>query len=419
MDSYQVALSWGLFGAAAVGCCYYYWPAQGTRGARKREDAEPTRGRRMTDQDGKLRPNRRASELDTGATASKSGLPNGNASTRKRKVQAKAPAPAQEAPAVVVKPDEEEDDIDDSTRAFAQRMAQTQKGINLSTTKSKDQRVRTVKQNSAMNTPILSSDADDDLSPVTSSAQNAGGVADMLEPTPSGPSSIRLTAPTNPQKERTPKKAKEDTTETKKQRQNRQKVEAQRLQREEDEKARKLLEERQRRAAREARGEPARNGVPVSKPPATSAWAASSSDLTNGASAAPTVNGNGNAPLLDTFDAESTSSSNGGPPASTAATSVASVGAVPSEEAQLAQAMRESGDESGWTTVALPKKQLKKKGGNDETPVTEAAPVIVNKTNVSTPKPLANGKPKGFQALEVEYEQRTDADPADASNWDA
>ena len=180
------------------------------------------------------------------------------------------------------------------------------------------------------------------------------------------------------------------------------------------------MEERQRRAAREARGEPARNGIPVSKPPTSNAWTPSNSGLTNGTAR---VNGNGNAPLLDTFDAESTSSSNGGPTASTAATSIASAGAargdrdLPSEEAQLAQAMRESEDESGWTTVAQPKKQ-KKKAADDDAPVVETPP-LTQKTNVPAAKPMTNGKPKGFQALEVEYEQRADADPADASNWDA
>ena len=44
---------------------------------------------------------------------------------------------------------------------------------------------------------------------------------------------------------------------------------------------------------------------------------------------------------------------------------------------------------------------------------------LTNKTNVMPTKPAANGKPVGFQALNVEYEQRTDADPDDASNWDA
>ena len=145
MDSYQVALSWSLFGAAAVGCCYYYWPGQDSRGTRRREDPDHTRGRRMADQDGKQRLNKRSSELDlSNTTASKGGLQNGNASTRKRKVQTKEVASTQETPAVPVQSDDREE-TDNSTRAFAERMAQTQKGTTLSSNKSKEQRVKTVK----------------------------------------------------------------------------------------------------------------------------------------------------------------------------------------------------------------------------------------------------------------------------------
>ncbi len=75
--------------------------------------------------------------------------------------------------------------------------------------------------------------------------------------------------------------------------------------------------------------------------------------------------------------------------------------------------MKQSEDESGWTTVAQPKKQ-KKKTGN-----AEVEPALTNTTNIPAAKPTTNGKPTGFQALDVEYEQRTDADPNDASNWDA
>jgi hypothetical protein len=418
MDTYQVALSWGLFGAAAVGCCYYYWPNQTPRVNRNRED--PNR-RRKNEAESRGRLSKRSSEMDMGSSSAAEA-----AATRKRKVQTKEPTSAPQAPAVVVSADDE-DEVDNSTRAFAQQMAQNRKGTDLSTAKNKESRVKTVKQSSALNTPVLSSgssqtgaDGDDDLSPTLPPTVNAGDVADMLEPVASGPSTLRVTAPTKPQKERAARQPKEEVVETKKQRQNRQRAEAQRAQREEDEKERKALEERQRRAAREARGEPARNGIPVSKPPTSNAWTSQTPTPVNGIKAPTEMQ---NAPLLDTFDAESNSSSNGGPAMSTAATSTTSAGApiydpgMASEEEQLAEAMRQSEDESGWTTVAQPKKQ-KKKTSNGDAGV-NGEPVLSNKTNVSTPKPTANGKPKGFQALEVEYEQRADADPNDSSNWDA
>jgi len=244
---------------------------------------------------------------------------------------------------------------------------------------------------------------------------NAGDVSDMLEPEPARPTVMRVTSSSKPQKEKVARQSKEDVVETKKQRQNRQRAEERRLQHEADEKARKALEERQRRTAREARGEPAKNGIQTSKPPANNAWTAKSGASANGTPTPPAANASHTAPLLDTFDVESNSSSNGGPEASTAATSTSSAHWA-SEEEQLAQAMRQSEDESGWTTVAQPKKQKKK------TLVAESGsiePVVANKTNILPAKPTTNGKPVGFQALNVEYEQRADADPSDASNWDA
>jgi hypothetical protein len=232
---------------------------------------------------------------------------------------------------------------------------------------------------------------------------NSGDVSDMLEPTPSGPSSIRLTAPINPQKQRAPKQAKEEVVESKKARQNRKKVEERRVQREAEEKERKALEERQRRTAREARNEPAKNGIPVARAPASNSW--SSAPTTAGAA----VNGASNGPLLDTFDAESTGSSAGGLENSTAATST-------TEDAQVAQAVKESEDESGWTTVSVAKKQPKARAesSGEATPVEQPQPKAkAAKANAPLPpKPstFANvSKPTGFAALDVD----------DPSNWDA
>ncbi|KAI7618236.1 hypothetical protein KC319_g19148, partial [Hortaea werneckii] len=102
-----------------------------------------------------------------------------------------------------------------------------------------------------------------------------------------------------------------------------------------------------------------------------------------------------------------------------------------SEEEQMAQVMRESGDDSGWTTVAQPKKQKGKKHAEDgevngvstptePVPAPAPKPAPVSKPAPAPAKPaMVNGKPKGFQALTDEYEQRTNVDPNDASNWDA
>ena len=431
MDNYSVATSWALFGAAALVGCYYYWPKDDRRGDRYREDAQHAARRRRAEQEGRGRQQRRASpersnETQQGASTAAERIPqSGKEVPRKRKAQTKEVPQTQPAPAVVVHADEPEE-MDTSTKQWAEQMLQARKGADLSTTKNKEQRVKTVKQSSALNTPVLSSGSsqagDDDLSPAVSPDLNAGDVSDMLEPVASGPSTLRVTASSKPQKEKTVRQQREEVAETKKQRQNRQRVEERRLQREVEEKERKALEEKQRRAAREARGEPAKNGIQVSKPPADNAWNQTQPAPVNGTTAAPAVNGENNTPLLDTFDVESNSSSNGGLAASTAATSTASGGAaqsdhaLPSEDEQMAQAMRQSEDESGWTTVAQPKKQKQKQKPSNAEPV---EPVLTNKTNVPAATHAPNGKPVGFQALDVEYEQRTDADPNDASNWDA
>ena len=101
----------------------------------------------------------------------------------------------------------EPDEDDMNTRKWAEGMMQTQKGYDIAVTNGKEARVKTVKQSSALHTPALSSgssqaggEADDDLSPAVSPALNAGDVSDMLEAKASGPSTLRLTAPTKPQK---------------------------------------------------------------------------------------------------------------------------------------------------------------------------------------------------------------------------
>jgi hypothetical protein len=408
---YSAATSWIVFGGVVAGLSYYYWPEKKNPGDKYREDAQHAARRKGEARGRQLRRASPERNVETETMATERPAQSTNENVRKRKVQTKEHT--QPAPALVMQADDPED-IDMSTKQWAQQMLKARKGEDLTTTKNKEQRVKTVKQSNAIDAPVLSSGSEDDASPIQSPDTRAGNVSDMLEPVVPGPSSMRITAPSKPQREKAARQAKEEVVETKKQRQNRQKVEERRMQQQADEQARKVLEENQRRTAREARGEPAKNGMQSAKAPAINAWNAKP---LNGTPTPPAANVNNPAPLLDTFDVESNSSSNGGQ-ASTAATSISGGRKswdldLPSEEDQLAQAMKQSEDESGWTTVAQPKKQKKKVAD------VPAEPVLSNKTNVPSAKLVTNSKPKGFQTLDVQYEQRADADPSDASNWDA
>ncbi|KAK5675075.1 ER-derived vesicles protein erv29 [Elasticomyces elasticus] len=409
MDTWQAAQSWLLFSGVA-GClgAYYYYSQHGGASA-------PRLDRRRLEQEARGRTERAERDLKP---ASKKGTD----ATKKRKAPKPETAQTQPTPEVVVQQDVREEKEDMSNRHFAEQMSKARKGADLNAPKNKENRVKTVKQGSAMNTPAISSgssqtggDADDDMSPAGSPALPAGDVSDMLEPATKGPTTLRLTAPAQPQKPKVAKQTKQQEVETKKQRQNKEKKAEQQRQREVEERERKVLENNQRKYAREARGEPAKNGISVSKPPANNAWTAPKAQ-----GEAPTTNGHTNGPLLDTFDAESTASSNGGPEPSTAATSTTEAEATDrdhdklSEEEQMAMAVKQSEDESGWTTAAPKKKLSKKKPTNDEatgtsTPV-EGAPAVKAAPAVS--KPTINGMPNGFLAL------NDHGDASDPSSWD-
>ncbi|KAK5123076.1 hypothetical protein LTR85_003272 [Meristemomyces frigidus] len=426
MDSWQTAQNWVLFAGVAGGLSYYYWsqnkPTQAAATANRRrsvQEPQPKAKRRTTPEDTKT--GSKSAEKPTAKQAPKS-----NDGAKKRKGQGKQPAQAQATPAIAEEK-EDDDEIDMSTKHFAEQLSKARKGNDLSTKKGTENRLRTVKQGSAVDARVQSSassqaDADDDMSPTASPEVNGGDVSDMLEPAAKGPSTLRLTASAKPQKEKVARQPKQEEIETKKQRQNRMKKEQQRLEREAEEKERKVAEEKQRRAARMARGEPAKNGIPVSKPPASNAWTEPKAGQSTSENTTPAVNGTSSGPLLDTFDAESTASSNDGMKASTAATSTTQRDKDGvSEEEQMSQAMKQSEDESGWTTVEVPKKQ-KKKQGADEDATRISTPIEPAPTPKAAPpasKPAVNGKPNGYSALKDEYEQRADVDPNDASNWDA
>ncbi|OQO05010.1 hypothetical protein B0A48_08030 [Cryoendolithus antarcticus] len=394
MDSTQVAQSYLAFAAlvGGLGGYYYYTHQRQQPKGKRRGSVEPTRAKG----------DRRASLQRDAGEASSSGkeAKGGDAKASKKRKAGKKPVQAmqpEEPRAVSVADDKPEKESDISIAQFAQQMTKARQGAGLSTAKgSKDSRVRTVKQNhSSKNAPVADqvSEADDHLSSrdASSPALQAGDVSDMMEPKASGPKALRLTASTGPEKSRAPKEVKEQQVETKKQRQNRQKVEQRKLEREAEEADRKALAERQRRSAREARGEPAKNGVPVAPAPANNPWAASNAAGATATQSAGLTNGG---PMLDTFDAEDTSSDDGAKQPSTAPSSTTEGNGAESEEQQVARAVKESEDVSGWTTVGEVKR------GKGKVSETSAAPVVKEnakpKTTVSS-APTAKGK--GFEVL--------------------
>jgi hypothetical protein len=409
MDNWQAIQNWAIFGLVASGLVFYYYP-KSTRvqkvvpmkevEAVKKEVKKAVR--KPVAAAKKAAPSIMAQDTQKSDSSSKES---GN---KKRKANSKHPAVQAPAPAAQ---EEEDDEIDMSTRQFAANMMKARDGVDMKKSDNKETRVKTVKAKS-MASPVLSSgssqvgDADDDWSP----AGRAGNVDDMLEPAAPGPKALRITAPSKPTKEKVNKPAKQEVVETKKQRQNRRKKEAEKEARAEAERIRKVEQEQQMRTARMSRGEPAKNGVPVPAAPVTNQWSERNAvrDVQNPIAVS---TGGNNTTLLDTFDVESTGSSNAG--ASTAATST-----TDNEENEYNKAITESGQETGWNEVKKPSKKSKKAESNGSaTMVPAPAPVkaapVANKIAPGT-------KPKGFQALNDEYEQRAEvADPNDASNWDA
>lgn len=274
----------------------------------------------------------------------------------KKAAQSNATAP-EPAPAYVS--NARDDEVDN--REFARQLAKAKEGTKFNTTSdSGKHREKSVKQSrankinaveeqpSAPSAPSAPSsttgvDADDDQSPITSpevGPTTAGDVSDMLEPTSSRPTVLRLTdtAPKQ-QNKKAPKAA--APVETKKQRQNRKKAEAAKAAREENEKERKALEEKQRRTARIAEGRAAKDGSQY-----TAAAAAANSKWNQGApnnKAAESSQSNGFHQPLDTFEKPSTS----GASQPTPSAAVDSVN-LPSEEQQIEQ-LQANDDE--WSTV--------------------------------------------------------------------
>ncbi|KAF2656539.1 hypothetical protein K491DRAFT_703988 [Lophiostoma macrostomum CBS 122681] len=270
-------------------------------------------------------------------------------------------------------------------------------------------------------------DADDDLSPAVSpslgatsfKAPSGKDVSDMLEPKGSVASVLRINSSEKPARQNKPQQQRPETPqETKKQRQNRKKAEEAKAQREADEKERRVLLEKQRRTAREARGEPARNGLQPAQAPASNAWAGGR--LSSGAGAVQPQNGQ----LLDTFDPDvvSTASSseaatNGTAPTPDSMGNSAQWTNLPSEEEQLRMAM----EDSAWETVPKGKKQKKNRAAGETTeegsetgapPEPTPVPAPVKKVQPTQPE---NNKPQSrYEVLSV---PTTDATHPMDSDW--
>lgn len=265
-------------------------------------------------------------------------------------------------------------------------------------------------------------DADDDRSSNASSSLAAThtpsgrSVADMLEPQGAAPAVLSIKPSDKPARSSKPQAPKaEAAQETKKQRQNRKKVEEQKALREAEEKERQALLEKQRRTAREARGEPAKNGIPVPQAPESNPW---TKVRPKGIAQEPSSVLGGQ--LLDTFDAATTASpsvapSNGTAPTTGSASTSGQYNSLPSEEEQVRFAM----EDSAWTTVPKGGKKQKAKAvsgdateeGSDSSvtqkhlPVQPAQPV--------RPKIAENQKPLSrYSILEESFPMKAD-DPDD------
>lgn len=267
-------------------------------------------------------------------------------------------------------------------------------------------------------------DADDDLSPVTpptingNKAPSGRDVSDMLGSQAAAPSVLSIKAADKPARPAKPQVLKaEATQESKKARQNRRKVEEAKAAREAEEKERQALLEKQRRTAREARGEPAKNGLQVAKAPTASPWTAVRS---TGAVQPPTPASTGQ--LLDTFDAASTASSSEAPTNGTAPTpdSLSSSGHYNnglSEEEQLKMALE---DTTAWETVAKGGKKQRKKNevaedDGDSGAVQSAQPVKpIHIDKHVRPALSENKKPSSrYQILQEEFTAGAD----NADDW--
>ena len=404
--------SWAIVGVAGVGAYLYYTRQKTNSHLMSRilpANVQPQAAGRRPDAKGKRNKGKSSNTSDQAGSdaADATTAPlnsSGNEKVKKRKGEKKPSSGSTKRVAVdvvdavndIAAPniDEGGDDNIDNVE-FARQLSGVKAGTSLSAPVKSSQSNRTKKIGQANNISTSQSDTlpvykdpsapssttgadgDDDLSSTNSpplgpasTSVGKGGVADMLEsPTP-GPSILRLTEPSQPPRSSQPKTTKLiQAEETKKQRQNRQKNEGKKLERQEAEKERRVLLEKQLRTAREAEGRPAKNGVPVSKPPTTNRWAPPS---INSDSAPSTLEAPGNssgASLLDTFEESSRPAASESRAMNLNGNSATEKKPweqdMPSEEEQMRMLTELNGD--GWQTVEKPKKREKSSTvGTDE-----------------------------------------------------
>ncbi|KAI2472107.1 hypothetical protein F4781DRAFT_29865 [Annulohypoxylon bovei var. microspora] len=372
----------------------------------------------------------RQNEVDLGSDAKKK-----TEKPAKPKPKPKAPTetPTQPVPSDI-KYNREEDEAADkkADREFARQLSSTHAGTKFNAKKSDDKKQKSVKQSKAQEISevqagkisVASShagDADDDLSSQASpvvAAVDGRDVSDMLEPTSSGPSVLRLTDVDSVKPKERKQKAPE-VVESKKQRQNRKKNEAAKAAREEEEKERKVKLEQQRRTARVAEGRAAKDG---------STFVANTQNAWNGK---PT-NGNDDENTvkpLDTFDekpkAEPVKPANPTTTKAAAATKEKSepwISGVPSEEEQM-EMLRQ---EDSWNEVKTKKKgKGKKKDVSGETSAPSAPATNGGSTPTAKPsapvngtnkKPILTSSSSSFAALTPE--ETDDNDEEEEKEWD-
>ena len=352
---------------------------KGGDGSKSKRSKDESKGSELSGNDTKTGPSAESSAVSTSEKGKVKKRPNKTSNLQPSASNKPAESPALGDSGVMVEADELEEGLDN--KEFARQLTGLKTGSSLAPPSKAGNRQKTVKTSSINGGASLLSpadannqtstassttgaDGDDDLSPAHSPALGATkvshrsgvDVSDMLEAPQPGPQVLRVVPSSEPSRAQKPKTQKvQQPEETKKQRQNRRKAEEKKAAREADEQARRVLLEKQLRTAREAEGRPAKNGLGgYSKPPATSAWAASTSPA-SGAAAPPVET----APLLDTFDPASTNGTRTSP--SAAAGGAGWERALPSEEEQL-RMISESTD-AGWSTVPAGKKSKKKAAG--------------------------------------------------------
>lgn len=334
----------------------------------------------------KLRP-KVAAVVEAPVSGSSRDVSTAKSQAKKRKpVKSTAPQPKAAESVAQVPPPVDDDDaaVQENDKDWARQLQARQTGVSISgpasakAAPSKKQNKAKQESSNGISTPRTAEPAaTSSKTDGTSKAPVAGGVSDMLD-APKGPTSVlRITGEEKTKKQQPAKDV--QAQETKKQRQNRRKVEEQKAQREADEKERQILLENQRRTAREARGEPAKNGMTTAAAPSSSVWTASqgSTDITATGNAPET------APLLDTFEQEVT------PVAKKPSASKSASQSIPSEETQM-QMLNVMEGNSGWNEVPKGKKAKGK--------ATTGLQVSGNASNASSSVDLTNGVASAIQA---------------------